>query len=122
MRIAAAASLVFAVAACSDCKGVTAPTGPEVEAGAGVASGICSYIDGIDDTGIVRTICATVAEVAQVVEFILTLRTADGGAPTAACKPLPSSTLCATSAERAKAILFVSHVRQALLTLDAGAR
>jgi hypothetical protein len=104
------------------CKGVSTPTGGDVEAGAGVASGICTLIDGIDDSGVVRTICATVAEVALIVEFILTLRTTDGGTPDAStsCKPLPGSTLCATAAERAKGILYVTHQRAAHLMLDGG--
>ncbi len=121
-RLLATASLALALAACSDCKGVSAPTVSDVEAGAGVASGICSYITGVDDTQVVRVICATVVEVAQIVEFILLLRTVDGGPPAAepVCATLPGTALCVTSAERAKAILFITGMRAARLTIDGG--
>lgn len=106
------------------CKGVSVPTHNEVETGAAVATGVCSLIEGVEDSGIVRTICASVDEVAAIAQFILTLRTSDAGvmASAAACTPLPGSSICATSAERAKAILFVTKLRSSRLMLDAGAR
>lgn len=117
-------ALVAIAVACFACSPSRTPTVTDVEAGADVAAGVCSLIDGIDDSGIVRTICATVAEVAQIVEFILLLRATDAGLPNAStvCKPLPGSAFCATSAERAKAILFVTQLRAARLSLDGGVR
>ncbi len=117
-------AILVAIIAAAGCKGIDAPTSGQVEAGATVASGLCSLIEGADDNGTVRTICATVEEVAAIVAFILTLRTSDAGtvAASTACQALPGSTLCATSAERAKAILFVSNVRASRFVLDGGAR
>ncbi len=108
------------------CKGVSAPTSDGVEAGATAATGVCSLIEGIDDSQVVRTICATAVEVAQIASFILTLRSTDSdagrAADTAPCKPLPGASLCATSLERAEGILFVTHMRTQRLMLDGGAR
>ncbi len=123
-RFAAAFVVAIAItfgAAEIDCNGASSPSS-YVEAGAGVATGVCSLIDGIDDSGVVRTICATILEVAQIAEFILTLRMADGGPPTfrAECKTLPGTSMCATSSERSAGILFVAHVREMRLMLDGG--
>lgn len=104
------------------------PTGassPSVDAGAigPVATGLCSLLEGIDDNGAIRTICATVEEIAQVIAFVLTLRTADDAGTTRAraeCSTLPGTDFCATSPERAKAILFLVRTRSARFMLDAG--
>jgi hypothetical protein len=101
-----------------------------LEAGIPIATGVCSLVEGIDTTGTIRSICATVEEVAQVIAFILTLRSAtDAGAPT--CSTVPAAktgpesssmlaTLCTTSAERAKAVLYLVKIREARLIRDGG--
>lgn len=92
-----------------------------VEAGVGATDGVCSFLEGVDDSGVVRTICATVLEIGQVIEFILTLRSAtDAGSPPAdaACTPITtgSAYVCATKAEIAKGILFLTQVRERRVT------
>lgn len=99
-------------------------TQPQVEAGTAVAGGICSLVEGVDDSGVVRSVCATVEEIGQIISFILTLRqTTDAGPPAASapCTPLPQSTFCATKAETAKGVLFVTQVRSRRLMRDGGA-
>jgi hypothetical protein len=91
-----------------------------VEAGVAVAVGVCSLIEGVDESGTVRNICATVEEIATIVQFVLTLRTTPDAGPSGACAVLPGSSLCVSSAERAKGILFVARVRERRLMLDAG--
>ncbi len=118
---------VFALAlSCKPAGGpvTDADSGPVIEAGVKIANDVCSLIEGVDTSGVVRTICATVEEVASIVAFILTLRTAtDAGARASlVCQTLPGSTLCATSDERAKAVLFVVHARERRLQLDGGAK
>lgn len=125
---------VGAILALAACKTPNAPQGGDadasqptvvqvVEAGTGVADGVCSLLEGVDDSGVLRTICATVEEVGQVIAFILTLRTStDAGAPRAdaTCTPVTtgSSYVCATSAELAKGILWLSQQRAARFTRD----
>lgn len=99
-------------------------SGPTVvqvlEAGAPVVNDVCSLLEGVDDSGVVRTICATVEEIGQVVSFILTLRTASDAGPPAetACTVLPGTKLCATKQEIAKGVLWLSQQRAARLTRD----
>lgn len=133
-----AAMLAVSVSACP-AQGPSTPSHDAdasgiVESGGQAADGLCKFIEGIDDNGIVRTICATVQEVADVVGFILTLRTSDAGAlacvadagagvmAAKAAVALPGTSFCTTSAERAKSVVFLSHARSARLQLDAGAR
>lgn len=105
------------------CKSPRSPT-TLVEAGTGVATGVCSLLEGIDDDGAIRNICATVDEIAQVIAFVTTLRTKpDAARPDAAivvyrCENLPGTTFCATSSERAKAVLFLVRARMARFTLE----
>jgi len=122
LRAVMTCALIVALAeACS--RPSTPPNAPDVvEAGTVVATDVCSLIEGVDDSGAVRTICATVSEIAQVIAFVLTLRSSgDAAAPRdiASCANLPGTTFCATSAERAKGILFIVRARTARLTLDA---
>lgn len=101
------------------CHGAGSPAdaGAVTEAGTVVVTDVCSLIEGIDNDGTIRSVCATVEEVAQIIAFILTLRTVqDAGAP-GQCTTLPNSTFCATSPERAKAITFVVRERAARLML-----
>lgn len=97
-----------------------------IDAGATIAKDVCSLIDGIDDGGIQRSICASVDEIATVASFILTLRQSDRDAGATRsreeCSNLPGSQFCATSREKAKAILFLVQARSARLVLDGGAR
>jgi len=109
-------AVTFAVeVGCKKNDGAPPVTPSQVEAGVAIANGVCSLIEGIDDSGVVRNVCATVDEVSQIVQFILTLRQqVDGGVTTAKGEPcvvLPNSTLCATSSERAKGVLYLSQVR-----------
>lgn len=117
-----AVAFVLGIACVEYCAGCKPPSGPivdadaaVVEAGVATVTDVCSLIEGVDDNGAVRTICATVEEVLQVVSFILTLRDARdaGGTPATVCSYLPGTTFCATSAERAKGILFLVRSRQA---------
>lgn len=125
--------LVLAIAVTTQaCKTPSVPqggdadaSGPTVvqvlEAGAPVVTDVCTLLEGIDDSGVLRTICATVEEVAQVVSFILTLRSADAGPPAdAACTPItaPGAYVCATKAEIAKGVLWLTQQRAARLTRD----
>jgi len=93
-----------------------------LDAAANTADGACYLIEGIDTTGIARTVCAVISEVIAIIGFIEMLRTAsDAGPPAQAqCKNLPQTTYCTTSAERAKGILFISTMRAARQKLDAG--
>ncbi len=119
-RFAAFAALVLFA-----CKPVGGPiadadSGPIVEAGVQVVTGVCSLLEGVDSTGTVASICATVEEIAAAVAFILTLRSdRDAGVP-AACQYLPGTTLCATATERVKAVRFIAAKRAAILTIDGG--
>jgi hypothetical protein len=113
------ASAIAAVSAAA-CKPVQGPDAGTIEAGVSVATGLCTLLEGIDDSGVLRTICATVEEIAAVAAFILTLRPAggsDAGLASAACVPLPGTDLCATSAERAKAVSFLVKLRATRLVL-----
>lgn len=102
--------------------GATSPT-VDAEAGIATVTNGCQFLEGIDDSGVLRTICATVEEIAQAIAFITSfLRTGDAGAPTATCALLPGTKFCATSAERAKAVLFIVGLRNARLMLDGGAK
>lgn len=118
------AALVLLVLVSCHGAGSPADAGNTVEAGAQVATGVCSLIEGGETAGVVRSICATVEEVAQIIAFILTLRTAtDGGAlASGSCTVLPGSTFCATRAETGQAITYIVRVRSARLMLDGGAR
>lgn len=112
---------------CVGCKPASGPTDADasgiVEGGVQIATDVCSLIEGIDDNGAIRSICATVEEVAQIIAFVLTLRPADAGPHAmAACQNLPGTTFCATSAERAKGILFLVRARSARFLVDAGAK
>lgn len=94
-----------------------------VETGTSLA---CSLLEGVDDSGVVRTICADQGEIATIISFVTSLRASnDGGAsrPDAGpCTALPNTTFCTTSRERAKAILFVVSVRSARFVIDGGGR
>ncbi len=128
--------IVFGLQGAVACKPVIGPSNDAeagvfnpVEAGATVANDVCSFIEGVDDNGAIRTICATVDEVASIVAFVLTLRSidggkVDGGADGGACKSLPGTvtTLCATPNERAKGILFLVRVRAARFVIDGGTK
>ena len=106
------------------CRGVSAPDASVVEAGAATVQNGCAFLEGIDDSGTLQTICATAEEIATlVVPFVLLARRPDAGAPAAfaeTCKPLPGSTLCASSREIAKAIAYVVRVRAARTAFDGG--
>ena len=87
----------------------------------------CSLLDGIDSSGTLRTICIDIGEVAMAVQFILTLRATllDGGAnprigQQTECVALGN--ICATSAERSAAIVFISGIRDARLKRDGGVK
>lgn len=96
-----------------------------VEAGGAVVTSVCDLIQGIDPSGAVRSVCATVEEIVTVLApFVVSLlalpELADAGRKNEACEPLPHTTVCATSAQRAKAILHLMRVRQARASLDGG--
>lgn len=101
----------------SSCKDPNAPI--NLEAGAPLVNDICSLI-----TGINRNVCATVEEIAQVISFIVMLRsTSDAGAlAKETCSNLPKSTFCSTMTENDQAILFLIRARSARLMLDAGGK
>jgi hypothetical protein len=131
MKLIAIVSLLIALALSAlDCKPASGPLvdaeagAALVEAGTTIATGLCTVLEGIDSTGTLRTICATIEEIAAIAAFVLTLRSLpDAGPPKAgeACQLLGSSTVCATSAERAAGILRVINQRAARFMLDAGA-
>lgn len=119
-------------AASSGCPGAASPTN-DAEAGAAFADAaapivnVCDLIEGVDPGDkIVRSVCATVEEILQVVGYILTLRASDVDAGKRAssepCLVLPHTTTCATSSERAKGIKFLVHLRAARYLRDGGAR
>ncbi len=124
-----------------DCKPATGPTADaeagavgltngvdgKIEAGVQIANGVCSLLEGVDDSGVVRTVCATVDEVASVVAFILTLRTADagvlvcsGGVDGGLKGNVKIGAICSSSTERAKAVQFLAKVRASRFVLDGG--
>lgn len=85
----------------------------------------CTLLDGIDSSGTLRTICADIIEVGIAVAFISTLRstmTDAGNNPRIAAPCIQMQSICATSQERAAAIVFLSATRDAKLKLDAGMR
>lgn len=103
----------------------TKDSGAIVEAGTAVVTDVCKLIEGVDDNGIFRTVCATLDELIAMGEYILTLRAVnDAGTPkSTTCLSLPTSTMCMTSAERAKGALFVVELRKArFLRNDAGSK
>jgi len=93
----------------------------DVEAGEQIGSGVCSLLEGIDDSGVLRTICATLPEIAAVASFILTLRTITDGGTSAQlnCTVLSGTSVCASKQEIAKGILHISKMRQMRLSRDA---
>lgn len=99
----------FALAACTRLP--PEPPISNVEAGVAVADDACTLLTGVDDDGTLRTVCATIEEIGQIVSFILTLRPIDAGG-VASCAPLPGSKVCATQPEIAKAILYLARRRQ----------
>ena len=116
---------IIALCICALLLNCTPSKAPDAGSDAGNASdpGLCKLLNGIDGSGTLRTICADVNEVASIVQFILTLRnqplkTTDAGVDAGACMPL--LTICATSSERADAILYISQMRAARLIRDAG--
>lgn len=118
-------TFMLAIAACT----LGCPTGahpPTVDADAAghVVTDVCDLIDGIDDNGAIRSVCATVEEIITVVgPFVVSLLdAADAGPKREACATLPHTAICATSPQRAKAIQHLIRVRQARFMLDGGAR
>jgi hypothetical protein len=128
MKISLIAIASAAAALCACPPGATNPTtDPDagvVETGpGGTMNGLCSLLEGLDDSGAVRTICATADEIASLVSFITMLRSdRDAGPPAAlSCTNLPKTTFCATKQEVAKGVLFLTRARAARLSLDGGA-
>lgn len=116
--------LVVALAFVAACKSGQPVDAGVVEAGTQAGGDLCSFIFGVADNGADRSICATIEEIVGVaIPFILDLRKAsDAGPPAlASCEYLPGTTFCATSAERADAILAITRSRQARVTREAGA-
>lgn len=92
-----------------------------LDAATNVVDSACYLIEGVDTTGISRTVCAVISEVIAAVGYIENLRTTtDAGPPAqATCQNLPKTTYCATSVERAKAIQFLGSLRAARQKLNA---
>lgn len=107
----------------SSCKGASAPTGADVEAGAPIAEDICQLIENKTGSTVLETICASLPEIALIAETILAMRV-DSGAPTSseACTQVPKTNppLCATPRELHGAIHAVMMQRRARLLVDAG--
>jgi hypothetical protein len=115
-------ALVLFLVACKPASGpiVDAESGV-VDAAVSTVNDVCSLLEVVDSSGVLRTICATVEEIASIIAFILTLRSADAGA--AQCTTtLPGTSFCATKDEVAKGIAYVLRLRQARLLVDGGAR
>lgn len=124
-------AMLFGGASAGCPSGASSPT-VDAEAGAAfvdaagpAVNGVCDLIEVIDSSNTVKSICATVEEVIQAVGFILTLRESDPDAGRARadageCVVLPRSSLCATNAERAKAIVFLVNHRAARYKRDGG--
>ena len=107
---------LIALALCLSCKTASAPSPDVVEAGAGVATDLCSLIEGTDST-----LCATVEEIGQIVQFIITtFRAGDAGGAPPGCTALPNTGFCATKPEVSKGISLIVKQRAAKLQLDAG--
>ncbi len=116
------------------CKAVSAPSDAEsgiaeTEAGQTTPPPIpigtpteCVSLTGIDSSGTLTAICATIEEIAQLVVTITNLRAlTDAGSP-AGCTIVPQTNLCASPSEVSKGIRFIQAKRKALLTIDAGSR
>lgn len=96
-----------------------------VDAGGRIVGGVCDLVTGLDDSGTVRSVCATAEEIVSMIAFISTLRQSpDAGARAMAerCDPLPRTEYCATSSERAQAIKFIVQIRAARFVRDGGTR
>lgn len=100
----------------------------DVEAGTQVADGVCQLIDGFDDSGIARTVCANLDEIGDAISFILTLRKASDAAALTMntnCSVITGpggKALCATKQELAKSVLFIVQRRNARLSKDASSQ
>jgi len=111
---------VLAVVMLQGCTPSQVPdAGPIVEAGAGVANGVCSILEGVTDNQTVISVCATVEEVATIAAWILTFVRADT-TDAGACTSLTTN-VCATRAEIGRGIQLVLAKRRAILFVDAGA-
>ena len=93
-----------------------------VEAGVQVATGACTFLQGITQNQTVISICATIEEVAQIATFIGSFLRHGEIVDAGSCTVLPNSRVCATPAELGKAISFVVTKRQSLFMLDGGTR
>lgn len=103
------------------CKGAETPSPTLIEAAAPVAQDVCTLIENQTGSTILETVCASLPEIALIVETILALRV-DSGAPTASevCKPIPKTTVCATPREIHAGIGAVLAQRRARFLVDAG--
>lgn len=118
---------IATIACCGACYAANGPSNPgiaptTVEAGVAIVKDVCDIIEGTDDNGVFRTLCATAEEVGRIVEFILLLRPAGQSIPDAGCTPKGSQLgdICSTSAERAKAILYITKLRSLRFSRDGG--
>jgi hypothetical protein len=102
-----------------DCRPGTTPQGV-VEAGAPVATGVCSFLEGVLPDGTIATICATVEEILLIVSVVAPLIAADGVPEAGTCTILPGTTVCATRAQVGRGIAAVLQQRRARLMIDAG--
>jgi hypothetical protein len=82
---------------------------------------VCANLIGVDSTGTLTAICATVEEIAIIATFIADLRArvGDAGAPRV-CTPLPGTRLCATDPELSAGIGLVLNRRKSVVTRDGG--
>lgn len=96
------------------------PTGA-IDAGGQAVGGICYFLQGLDPSGAIANVCATIEELLSAASFIAMLRTTPNVLDAGTCENLPQTTYCVTSAERYKAVRYITTRRASrLLLIDAG--
>ena len=101
------------------CKGANAPSSGDVEAGLVVVDAACTALEAITDDGAIKTVCATVDEIAAIAKLILGARGDAGRASIGPCKQLTAD-VCATPPEISRGIDHVVTQRRSRLLRDAG--
>jgi hypothetical protein len=124
-------SVVLATFSCGQllvaCKGAEAPSPAVLEAGVAEAPGVCTLIENITGTQanpIVESLCANAGEIATIVATVIPLialadRT-DAGKSRAACRLIPTTTVCATPEQLHAGIQAVVSQRRTRFLVDAG--
>lgn len=96
------------------------PTAAQLDTGIVVTSNVCALVEATDPSGDVKTICATVDEIGQLISFLAPLIPDGGPKRPAGCHPM--GPVCPTDAELAAGIDFLLDGRRARAFRDAGSQ